>query len=213
MDVQIAPSILSSDFGRLNEEVKAVEKYADRLHIDVMDGHFVPNLTFGAPVVSKIKTRLPMDCHLMIHYPENLIEDFANAGADVIIIHQEAKGNTEKAFKLIKKFNKRAGICIKPRTSVSVLTKKVMKYVDYVLIMTVEPGFGGQQFIRSALPKIRKIREMYPSIDIGIDGGINDKTAVDCVKNGANILIAGSYIFHSNNYKEAIDSLRKAESK
>ena len=155
-----------------------------------------------------------MDCHLMIDYPENLIEDFANAGADVIIIHQEAKGNTEKALKLIKKFKKRAGICIKPKTNVSVLTKNVMKNIDYVLIMSVNPGFGGQVFIAGVVPKIEKLREWVDQrglkTDIEVDGGISGKTIHLVSTAGANVFVAGSAIFKGGDYEGTIREMRDA---
>ncbi len=208
MKLQISPSILSADFGCLNKEISAVEKYSERLHVDVMDGHFVPNLTIGAPVVRKIKSKLPIDCHLMIEYPEKYIEDFKKAGANTIVIHTESKGNCLKTLKKIRKLGVKAGICLKPKTKISVLTKNLMKYVDHLLIMSVEPGFGGQKFMPNALPKIKKARKLYPNLEIAVDGGINDKTAKQCIRAGANILIAGNFIFGSKNYKTAIQKLR-----
>lgn len=208
MKLQISPSILSADFGRLNEEIKAVEKYADRLHVDVMDGHFVPNITIGAPVVKKLKSKLPIDCHLMIEHPEKFIKDFANAGADTIIIHAEI-ANFLSVLKKIRKLKCRAGICIKPKTKISVLTKGVMKYVDHLLIMSVEPGFGGQKFMPETLKKIAEARKRFPKLDIAVDGGINKGTGKLCTQAGANILAAGYAIFGTKNYKKAIESLRK----
>lgn len=208
MKLQISPSILSADFGRLNEEIKAVEKYADRLHVDVMDGHFVPNITIGAPVVKKLKSKLPIDCHLMIEHPEKFIKDFADAGADTIIIHAEI-ANFLSVLKKIRKLKCRAGICIKPKTKISVLTKGVMKYVDHLLIMSVEPGFGGQKFMPETLKKIAEARKRFPKLDIAVDGGINKETGKLCAQAGANILAAGYAIFGTKNYKKAIESLRK----
>ncbi len=208
MKLQISPSILSADFGRLNEEIKAVEKYADRLHVDVMDGHFVPNITIGAPVVKKLKSKLPIDCHLMIEHPEKFIKDFAEAGAHTIIIHAEIP-NPTAVLKQIRKLKCHAGICIKPKTKVSVLSKPLMKYVDHLLIMSVEPGFGGQKFMPQALKKITEARKRFPKLDIAVDGGINKETGNLCAKAGANILAAGYAIFGTKNYKKAIESLRK----
>jgi ribulose-phosphate 3-epimerase len=208
MRLQISPSILSADFGRLNEEIKAVEKYADRLHVDVMDGHFVPNITIGAPVVKKLKSKLPIDCHLMIEHPEKFIKDFADAGAHTIIIHAEIP-NFLSVLKKIRTLKCYAGICIKPKTKISVLTKGVMKYVDHLLIMSVEPGFGGQKFMPETLKKIAEARKRFPKLDIAVDGGINKETGKLCAQAGANILAAGYAIFGTKNYKKAIESMRK----
>jgi ribulose-phosphate 3-epimerase len=207
--IQIAPSILSADFGKLNAEIAAIESVSDRLHVDVMDGHFVPNITMGPPVVKKIRTKLPIDCHLMIEHPEKYLEDFKKSGASTIIIHIEAKGNALKTLKKIKKLKMSAGICIKPKTSEKKLTKNIMKFVDIILIMTVEPGFGGQGFMPKMLTKIKNLRKTYPKMDIMVDGGINAETAKQCIQAGANILVAGNYVYSSKNYKKAIESLRK----
>lgn len=207
MDIKISPSILSADFGRLNEDIKTVEEHSDYIHVDVMDGHFVPNLTFGAPVVSWIKSEIPLDVHLMIENPEKFIDDFAKAGANVLTVHYEAVEDLHGLLATIKEKGMRAGVSIKPKTEVEVL-EEYLDELDWVLIMSVEPGFGGQGFIDSALDKIKWLREHAPELDIAVDGGINDETARLCEEAGANVLIAGSYIFKADDRKEAIDLLR-----
>lgn len=207
MDIKISPSILSADFGRLNDDIKTVEDHADYIHVDVMDGHFVPNLTFGAPVVEWIKSKLPLDVHLMIENPEKFIDDFAKAGANILTVHYEAVEDLHGLLAKIKENGMRAGVSIKPGTEVEVL-KDYLDELDWVLIMSVEPGFGGQGFIEGALDKIKWLRENAPALDIAVDGGINDETARLCEEAGANVLIAGSYIFKSDDRKEAIDLLR-----
>ncbi len=205
--IQIAPSILSADFGRLNEDIKTVEADCDLLHVDVMDGHFVPNLTFGAPVVRCIKTKLPLSCHLMIRNPEDFLSDFVKAGAATITFHAEVVKDKSALIKKIHRLGVRAGISVNPETSVSALTR-VLDEVDEVLVMSVHPGFGGQKFIEGALEKIAWLRKMRPDLDIAVDGGIDDMTAAKVVQAGANILVSGSYIFNSKNRKKAIASLR-----
>jgi len=207
MKIKISPSILSADFGRLNEEIKTIEKFADVIHVDVMDGHFVPNITIGAPVVKWIKTKLPLNCHLMIEHPENFIDAFAKAGAETIVVHQEVCPHLNKVIQQIKDAGCRAGVSINPGTPMEVL-EEVLEDLDEVLIMSVNPGFGGQSFIESALGKIAAVRELAPELDIAVDGGINAETGRLCVEAGANILVAGSYIFGAKNRKKAIESLR-----
>ncbi|MBN1494356.1 ribulose-phosphate 3-epimerase [Candidatus Peregrinibacteria bacterium] len=207
MKIKISPSILSADFGKLNDEIKSVEKYSDYIHVDVMDGHFVPNITIGACVVSSIKTRLPLDVHLMIEHPEKYIEDFADAGAKVLTVHYEACKNLKSVLVKIRKLRIKAGVSIKPKTKIEVL-KPYLKYLDWVLIMSVEPGFGGQKFIENSLDKIKWLRKNAPKLDIAVDGGINEKTAKECVKAGANVLIAGSYIFKAKIRKSSILRLK-----
>lgn len=207
MKIKIAPSILSADFGRLNDEIKTVEKYSDLIHVDVMDGHFVPNITIGAPVVKWIKTKLPLNCHLMIEHPENFIESFAKAGAETIVVHQEVCPHLNKVIQQIKDAGCRAGVSINPGTPMEVL-EEVLEDLDEVLIMSVNPGFGGQSFIESSLGKIAALRELAPDLDIAVDGGINAETGRLCLEAGANVLVAGSYIFGAKNRKKAIESLR-----
>ena len=205
--LKIAPSILSADFGKLNEEIASIEPFSDWLHIDVMDNHFVPNLTIGVPVLRSLKTKLFRDVHLMVSNPENLLEDFAQAGADAITIHAEIKGDIEAMLEKIKELGCKAGISIKPNTPVADI-EKYLAQVDLVLVMSVEPGFGGQEFMESALPKIKELRAKNPKLDIAVDGGINAETAKLVKEAGANVLIAGNYIFKAEDREEAIVSLR-----
>ncbi len=212
MKIQIAPSILSADFGKLNEEIALVEPYSDRIHFDVMDGHFVPNISFGAPVMKWVKTKLPIDVHLMIENPWRFFDSFVKAGGDLIIVHEEAcKKSGEfglaSVLKMIKRAGVKAGVCIKPKTPVSAI-KDVLKLVDYVLVMTVEPGFGGQEFMPEMVEKIKQLREMGFKGDVAVDGGINVETGKICAAAGANILIAGNYIFGAKDKKAAIMKLK-----
>jgi len=210
--VIISPSILSADFANLGRDVKLVEDAgADWLHVDVMDGHFVPNISIGVPVVKSLQkvARIPLDVHLMIENPEKYIEPFAKAGANIITFHYEAaKDNMDEVIKLIRSFNVRVGVSIKPKTNQDVLIPYLDK-IDMVLVMTVEPGFGGQSFMSFCAQKIPIIRS-HASKDliVQVDGGINEQTAKVCVGLGANSLVAGSYIYGSENVKAAIDSLR-----
>jgi len=207
--IMIAPSILSADFGKLNEEIKAVEKFSDLIHVDVMDGVFVPNITFGNAVLKKVKSRKPLDVHLMIVEPEKHVEAFAEAGASIISFHVEATKDPLKTISLIRKNGARPAIAIKPKTRLMEV-EEFLDLVDFVLIMTVEPGFPAQQFMSPMLLKIRKLRELKPEIDIEVDGGINESTAKLAVKAGANILVAGSAIFGKRNYQKAIERIRKS---
>ena len=204
----IAPSLLAADFSKLKEEITEVEKLgAEYLHLDVMDGNFVPNISFGAPVISSLRkhSNLVFDVHLMVNEPDYLIEDFAQF-SDIITVHAEASKHLNRTIQLIKSFGKKVGVALNPSTSLDVI-KYDLDNIDMVLIMTVNPGFGGQKFIPEMIQKIKDLRKINKNIDIEVDGGINDKTAKLVKEAGANVLVAGSYIF-SGNYKEKIDSLK-----
>ncbi len=210
----VSPSILSADFANLERDIKLVENNgADWIHVDVMDGHFVPNITIGVPVVKSLRaiTNLPLDVHLMIKNPEKYIEPFAKAGADILTFHYEAvqKNEVKKVINLIKSFGVKAGLSIKPKTS----PDEVLEYLpelDLLLVMTVEPGFGGQKFMDDCAEKIKVIKQYAPeNLIIQVDGGINDKTGKICTEYGANSLVAGNYIYKSENIKQAINSLKQ----
>ncbi len=212
--VKISPSILSADFSKLGEEITAIEKAgADYIHLDVMDGSFVPNITIGNEVVRSLRkvSNLPYDVHLMINNPDNHIKAFAEAGSDIITIHAEASTHLDRSIELIKSFGKKAGVSIVPSTNEDVLDY-VLDKVDLVLVMSVNPGFGGQKFLSSQLRKIENIRKKIEKtgkkIELEVDGGINNETAKQVISAGGDVLVSGSYIFKSQNYKEAILSLK-----
>jgi ribulose-phosphate 3-epimerase len=210
----IAPSILSADFSKLGEEVQAAERAgADYIHVDVMDGHFVPNITIGPLVVNGVKkaTKLPLDVHLMIENPDQYIVAFAEAGADIITIHAEAVNHLHRSIQIIKGAGCRAGVSLNPATPIDVL-EYILDDIDMVLIMTVNPGFGGQRFIPATLSKIESLKEMIVSrglnVDIEVDGGINPDTIAKVSAAGANVFVAGAFVFNSPNYSDAIKALR-----
>ena len=212
-NIKISPSILSADFSILGDEIKNLEKAgADLIHIDVMDGHFVPNITIGPPIIKQIRkcTKLPFDVHLMISPVEKYIKAFADAGSDIITLHPEATDNLKRAVQTVKSFGKKAGVSLNPKTPISALMD-VINDIDLILIMSVNPGFAGQSFMSEVLPKVTELRKMINDkklkIDIEIDGGINFETAPLAVKAGANILVSGTTIF-SGSLKDNIQKLR-----
>lgn len=208
-NIKISPSILASDYANLQSELDRIST-SDLIHVDVMDGHFVPNISIGAPVVASIKEvcNVPFDVHLMISNPLDYVEDFANAGADIICFHTECDSDVEKTVDKIISLGKKPALAIKPATPVD----DVVKYLDklsMVLVMTVEPGFGGQSFMESTMPKIEAIRKINPDIDIEVDGGINPETIKIASRAGANVFVAGSAVFKSENPAQTIALLKQ----
>ncbi|RAZ70036.1 ribulose-phosphate 3-epimerase [Planococcus maitriensis] len=214
--IKIAPSILAADFAKLGQEVQEVEKAgADWIHIDVMDGHFVPNITMGPIVVDALRplTELPLDVHLMIENPDRYIEDFAKAGADYITVHVEACPHLHRTIQLIRSFGVKPGVVLNPHTPIETI-QHVLEDIDLVLFMTVNPGFGGQKFIQSVVPKVAALSQLIKdkglSVDIQIDGGINEETIVPCAQAGANVFVAGSAIFGKQDRTQALQAIKKA---
>ncbi len=213
--IKIAPSILSADFSKLGEEIREVEQGgADFIHVDVMDGHFVPNITIGPLVVQAIRphTKLPLDVHLMIEAPERYIPEFAKQGADIITVHQEACTHLHRTIHLIKEHGAKAGVVLNPATPIMTI-EPILEDLDMILLMTVNPGFGGQKFISSVLPKISQLRQLLDErglhkVDIEVDGGVTAETAKWVVEAGANVLVAGSAIYNQADRKAAIEAIR-----
>lgn len=213
--VKIAPSILSADFSRLGQEIKKAEEGgADLIHLDVMDGRFVPNITIGPPVIKYLRkvTKLPFDVHLMIEEPERYIKEFVDAGADIITVHQEATVHLHRTIQQIKNYGIKAGVALNPSTPLSSI-EYIIEDIDMILIMTVNPGFGGQKFINNMETKIRKLRDLINeknlNVDIEVDGGIKLENADRAVKSGANILVAGSAVFKSDDIVETIRKFKQ----
>ncbi len=209
LDIKIQPSLLACNMGKIQQEIDTIDPFVDGIHFDVMDGQFVPNLSFGAPVLHHLSTttELGFDVHLMCENPDILLESFAKAGAKAICVHVEACPNIHRTLQVIKSFGIQAGVVLNPGTSYA-SAYEAIKSADYVLVMSVNPGFGGQKFLPEVLEKITQIRKAFPEKNIQIDGGINNETAKLAIEAGANWIVAGSYIFGSKNREEACKSLK-----
>jgi len=215
--IYIAPSILSADFGKINEEIASIDSYSDLIHVDVMDGHFVPNITFGPGQVGHMRSKKPFDVHLMIENPDKYLGEFAKGVKSAVgeelytqsylVVHQEAVKDLPATLKAIKALGMRAGVALNPDTSWDTI-ENILDDIDMVVCMTVNPGFGGQKFIDSVMPKVIKLKELKPKLLIEIDGGVNDQTSKLCKEAGADVLVAGNYVFSSPDRKVAIESLR-----
>jgi len=215
----IAPSILSADGGKLSEEIAAVEKAgADWIHVDVMDGHFVPNITMGPAIINALRktTKLPFDVHLMIKNPDSYVESFAAAGADYITVHVEASNHLHRTVELIKKTGKKAGVSLNPATPLNSI-EEILPHIDLLLIMSVNPGFGGQKFIPSALSKIKRASDLIAKLPqkplLEVDGGVNLQNIASIAKSGADVLVAGAAVFGTSDYAQAITALKAAINK
>lgn len=216
--LQIAPSILSADFGKLNEEIASVDPFVDLIHVDVMDGHFVPNLSLGVPVVESIRSKKPLDVHLMIQHPERYVDAFAKAvktavgeklaAKSYLVFHAETSGDHLGLIGEIHRLGLLAGVALNPDSPLEKLSGDVLSAVDMVLLMTVFPGFGGQSFIAAVVPKIRELRDLAPELNIQVDGGINAETVMHARKAGANVIVAGSFLFGAANPEKAVASLK-----
>lgn len=217
LPILIAPSILSADFGKINEEIGTIEMESDLIHVDIMDGHFVPNITFGPGQVGKMRAKKPFDVHLMIENPDTYLKDFADGvmqavGAELyaqsyLVVHQETTKHLHRTIQMIKALGMKAGVSLNPATPWGTV-EGVLDDVDMVLCMTVNPGFGGQKFIESVMLKVAKLRSLRPKLNIEVDGGINGETARVALEAGANVLVAGNYVFSAPDRTEALKSLR-----
>ncbi|QQS58983.1 ribulose-phosphate 3-epimerase [Candidatus Peregrinibacteria bacterium] len=206
-NIHISPSLLSANFGHLQSDINRAEPFVDGFHFDVMDGHFVPNLTAGAPVLSCLHSKKPFDVHLMVSNPDNLLEDFAKSGASSLCVHTEVCPHIHRTLQCIREIGMRAGVVLNPATSFD-FAKEAIAIADYVLIMSVNPGFSGQDFLPEVLPKVREIRERFPEKDIQIDGGIRKETIQQVLNAGANWIVSGSFFWKSENLEKATQILR-----